>query len=48
MKKIQLWSVDRTENTLSVTAVENVDNTEAEQDLEEWLVAAPDLLPGAL
>lgn len=41
MKKIQLWSVDRTEGKLSATAVESVDNTKTEQDLEELLVASP-------
>ena len=48
MKKIQLWSVDRTEGKLSATAVENVDNTKTEQDLEELLVASPDLLMDGL
>ena len=32
MKTIQLWSVDRTEGKLSVSAVESVDNTKTEQD----------------
>ena len=41
MKKIQLWSVDRTDGKLSATSVENVDNTKTEQDLEELLVASP-------
>ena len=44
MQKIQLWSVNRTEGMFSVTAVESVDNTETEQDLEAWFVASPDLL----
>ena len=48
MKKIQLWSVDRTEGKLSATAVESVDNTKTEQDLEELLVASPDLLMDGL
>ena len=48
MKKIQLWSVDRTEGKLSATAVESVDNTKTEQDLEELLVASPDLLMNGL
>ena len=48
MKKIQLWSVDRTEGALSATAVESIDNTETEQDLEELLVASPDLLMDGL
>ena len=44
MQKIQLWSVERAEGKLSATAVESVDNTETEQDLEDLLVASPDLL----
>ena len=40
MQKIQLWSVNRTEGTFSVTAIESVDNTETEQDLEVWAVQA--------
>ena len=48
MKKIQLWSVDRTEGKLTATAVESVDNTKTEQDLEELLVASPDLLMNGL
>ena len=48
MKKIQLWSVDRTEGKLSATAVESVDNTKTEQDLEELFVASPDLLMDGL
>ena len=48
MKKIQLWSVDRTEGKLSATAVESVNNTKTEQDLEELLVASPDLLMDGL
>ena len=48
MKKIQLWSVDRTEGKLSATAVESVDTTKTEQDLEELLVASPDLLMDGL
>ena len=48
MKKIQLWSVHGTEGKLSATPVENVDNTKTEQDLEELLVASPDLLMDGL
>ena len=48
MKKIQLWSVDRIEDKLSATAVESVDNTKTEQDLEELFVASPDLLMDGL
>ena len=48
MKKIQLWSVDRTDGKLSATAVESIDNTKTEQDLEELLVASPDLLMDGL
>ena len=43
MKKIQLWSVDRTEDEVTATPVESVDNTETEQNLEALLVASPDL-----
>ena len=48
MDKIQLWSVAWGEGKLSATAVERVDNAETEQDLEELLVASPDLLMDGL
>ncbi len=44
MKKIQLWSVDASEGRLTATTVDGVDNTDTEQNLEELLVASPDLL----
>ena len=48
MEKIRLWSVDRGEGRLSASAVESVDSTETEQDLEELFVVSPDLLMDGL
>ena len=44
MKKIQLWSVNKIDDKLSAAEVESVDNTATEQDLEDLLVATPELL----
>ena len=44
MQKIKLWSVGSSGSTLRATAVEDIDTTETEQQLEDLLVNSPDLL----
>lgn len=44
MKEIQLWSVETSEEKLRAEPIENVDNTETEQNLEDLLTSSPDLL----